>query len=81
MARLPRKSTATFTRSDVHEYDFPSLHEQIIIKETRGRKKRRIVGTVHQVYDNFISVQLKGKEIYESFLKVDFMTGRLELIS
>jgi len=75
-----RKKTNAVKKEDMAKIEFPEPDEEIIITETTGRNKRKIKGTVLKNYDTFISVKLEGKEITESFLKVDFLTGDLKLI-
>ncbi len=80
MSRLLKGGPDMISPRTLEEMNLPDPTEEITIKETTGRKKRTIRGKVVKIYDTFISVKLEGKKCKESFLKVDFLTGNLELM-
>jgi uncharacterized protein Veg len=80
MNRLLTNKAEIISPATLDEMELPEPKEKIIIKETRGRKKRTIQGTVVDIYDTFISVKLDGRKCKESFLKVDFLTGYLKIV-
>ncbi len=80
MSRLLKNKADLIRPTSLNHINFPDPAEEITIKETTGRKKRRIEGTVDRIYDTFISVKIDGKEVKESFLKVDFLIGNLKIV-
>ena len=80
MSRLLNNKAEIISPATLNEMELPKPKEEIIIKETKGRKKRTIKGTVVNTYDTFISVKIDGRKRKESFLKVDFLTGYLKIV-